>query len=139
MDLVWPAQGPPSRNDWRLWDRAISAAIIQGHGTTIRRPLSRWLKIPPYWQWWFDPTSERLYKKNGESFQAHAWLPGHASWTTVMRFRRDPLTKGDLPISAALAMAYEQGPRIILTGYMASILDHSTPAEFMRGHPRCWE
>jgi hypothetical protein len=60
-NFTWPHQGKPSALAWQMWRNLLSQHLIVRH-RNLRSPLGPWLNIED-WNWFFNPTDERIYEK----------------------------------------------------------------------------
>ena len=63
---LWPQQGPPTPADWKLWEAAITHAILSPRPHQPRALeflLGHWLDSTTPWQSYFSPNEQRIYIK----------------------------------------------------------------------------
>jgi Reverse transcriptase (RNA-dependent DNA polymerase) len=108
----WPAQGPPTRNDWEIWRKHIKLHLTQ-RGLRLKEPLGAWLQEDPTWPWYYSPEEERLY-----SITSDGWL----SYAKVHKRNHRPLfSSKSNPVSTLpllqRATVYRKGSQWVCSGY----------------------
>jgi hypothetical protein len=64
-NLIWPAQGKPSTQDWHIWRDFLHCHLIDRH-RTLRSILGPW-QATDSWRWFLSMEDYRLYeKRDGE-------------------------------------------------------------------------
>jgi hypothetical protein len=93
----WPRNPAElSRSHWKLWEKALHQAFTSGNtsSTSLQEPLGSWLVDPSdSWQWFYDPTSNALYHKTDDDWQAYTPTSSrstHSSRPTNKAFKLNP-------------------------------------------------
>ena len=64
--LIWPVQGRPCEQDWKLWRYHISRIYSRPRSQLLHRPLGRWIASSHQtWSWWYDTFNKAAYHKQG--------------------------------------------------------------------------
>jgi hypothetical protein len=91
----WPREPKINRDGWTLWQQALGCLLRSPRGLKLREPLGSWLTPPPpSWKWFYSPSEERLYSRQG-----HLWR------SFRKRFRRTGLRNagGDFESTRGIA------------------------------------
>ena len=133
----WPEQGPPTRQDWELWDSSLRTCILNGH---ILSPiLGNWkMTLTEYntsWAWYLTQDN-RLILYNGANWMEFS--PASVRQTRRHRFQIDSERHLETPIQPQLlhrTVVTHQGPYLEATGYrhLAPSCIQCTPQ-----HPESW-
>jgi len=65
-DATWPCQGPPTRRDWKTWQKFLRLAVLS-RGRRLKTPLVSWLTFSDA-SWFIDPSLDQLYRKTGNNW-----------------------------------------------------------------------
>ena len=73
----WPRQPTKLSSDhWHLWQQALETHFVRtgAHDTkALQVPLGAWLIDPrSHWNWFFQPSTDTLFQRNGEHFTAYS-------------------------------------------------------------------
>ena len=67
--LRWPNQGPLPDSAWTFWQKALHKVFGGSCEQPLSAPLGPWNKeIIDSWTQWYDPTSNRIYERNGDQW-----------------------------------------------------------------------
>jgi len=78
-DIDWPVQGRPHDNDWTLWQTALRTAFKLSGNRKLLSPLDGWLDADCHYTWFFDTSSERIYKRTDTGWIYYPRIPSRAS------------------------------------------------------------
>jgi hypothetical protein len=109
-EVRYPQQIRPPQLAWKVWKRALSRLCDANQ--TLHRPLGDWVRRS---KWSYDPISERLFSKQGESaveYQALRTRRSRNSWATFAY----PVETTAIPASALPATVLP-GRHPVLTGF----------------------
>ena len=78
--LPWCSQGKPSPIDWGIWRRILKRSICN-KDRVLHQPLGNWLHstystIQNRWDWFWDESSNVLYRKEQEAWYKYSPLTG---------------------------------------------------------------
>jgi hypothetical protein len=74
--MSWPTQGRPSERDWSIWKRVCSTHLLIRQ-SSLKHPLGNWTHSPKDHHWLLDPTTDTLYKNNGDHYGIYTKLPNY--------------------------------------------------------------
>lgn len=88
--LIWPVQGRPCEQDWKLWRYHISRIFARPRSRLLTRPLHRWsASSHQSWTWWYDPENNAAYHQQGDTYvryipdrQIRAITRSRSQWCT---------------------------------------------------------
>jgi len=72
----WPQQGPPTKDNWSLWEAALTRTLVSWQPRTLAAPLGQWLDKDTPWQTYFSPDEQQIYTRENDAWRA---------WTTIPR------------------------------------------------------
>jgi hypothetical protein len=129
-DTTWPVQGPPTRNDWEIWKKFLTAALLS-RGRQLKQPLGPWLTHESTASWYVDPYSDQLHRKVGATWFFHHRIPrrsGRPSYSPIGSICHPPLI-------AHHAQVYTKGGTLVCSGHSPVITPslpcHSTLQDFL--------
>jgi hypothetical protein len=112
MKLVsWPIQNKPLPREWKTWQSFLKKAFLH-RGLRLRSPLGHWSRENDQWEWYFSPSSDRLFQ-----CAQGVW----SSFPQIIRRNKNPAFHAvryqQLPLlDLERATIYYKGQRLICTG-----------------------
>jgi hypothetical protein len=108
----WPRYQRPYPREWSLWQLFLKKTLVH-RGLRLKRPLGKWLRFTPEWEWYYSPSQECLFQQTEGK-----WL----SFSQVLKRDRLPTftnhgVQAIPPTDACRATIYHNRQRIICTGY----------------------
>jgi hypothetical protein len=117
----WPSQGPPSRADWELWQKALRKYIL-GRGLHLKYSLGAWIKPSDTWPWYYDPPSRSLFYKKDSQFFSFRPAIQHGSRPCFYNEKTPTIA----PVGLQRATIYRKGNLLVFNGYAPVYQNPST-------------
>ena len=115
-EVDWPRQGTPPKSTGMLWQQALrkTFGFSSGQRNQCSHKLGPWIESPENWEWFYHPSTERLYQHTLAGWNEWHYIPGRSSRQTVKKFSY-PEPTNEIPNDLLRASTYTRGDVQCLT------------------------